>query len=65
MGLHLHTIILARARYSFSMDEEASLGFTDRQSWVEDVTQQIKGVGRQSVKASEDSVIKGVRQSKE
>lgn len=35
----------------------------DHSSWVEDVTQKIKGTtGRQVVKASEDSVIIGVRQ---
>jgi hypothetical protein len=37
----------------------------DRQSGVEDVTQEIKGTGTQRVKASEGSIIKGVRQSKE
>ncbi len=35
----------------------------DRCSWVEDVTQQMKGKGTQSVQASEDSVIKGVKQT--
>ena len=34
----------------------------DRSSWVEDVTQQMKGGGKQIVQASDDSVIKGVRQ---
>jgi hypothetical protein len=37
----------------------------DRQSWVEEVTQEIKGTGIQSIKASEGSTIRGVRQSKE
>ena len=37
----------------------------DRQSRREDVTQGLKGSGRQSVKASEDSAIRGVHQSKE
>jgi hypothetical protein len=36
----------------------------DRSSWVEDVTQQMTSGGRQTVKASQDSVIKGVRQIK-
>jgi hypothetical protein len=34
----------------------------DRSSWVEDVAQRIKGRGTQRVEASDDSVIKGVRQ---
>ncbi len=38
---------------------------TDRQSWVEEATQELKGTGTQSIKASEGSIIKGVRQSKE
>jgi hypothetical protein len=37
----------------------------DRSSWVEDVTQRMKGSGTQTVKASHDSVIKGVRQIKD
>jgi hypothetical protein len=37
----------------------------DRSSWVEDVTQRMKGGGTQTVKASHDSVISGVRQVKE
>jgi hypothetical protein len=37
----------------------------DRESRVEEVTQELKGTGTQSVKASEGSTIKGVRQSKE
>ena len=37
----------------------------DRSSWVEDVTQRMKGSGKQIVQASDDSVIKGVRQIKE
>ncbi len=37
----------------------------DRQSCVVEVTQELKGNGTQSVKASEGSTIKGVRQSKE
>lgn len=36
----------------------------DRRSWVEDVTQEIEGIGIQIAKASEDSVIKRVRQTK-
>ena len=36
----------------------------DRSSWVEDVVQDLKGTGRQSVRASEDSVIKNARQIK-
>jgi glycine/D-amino acid oxidase-like deaminating enzyme len=36
----------------------------DRGSWVEDVTQRMKGGGKQIVQASDDSVIKGVRQIK-
>ncbi len=36
-----------------------------RSSWVEDVTQRMKGTGAQTVKASDDSVIKGVRQTME
>ena len=35
----------------------------DRSSWVEDVTQQMKGKGMQRIEASEDSVIKGVKQT--
>ena len=34
-------------------------------SWVEDVTQRMKGGGKQIVQASDDSVIKGVRQIKQ
>jgi len=34
----------------------------ERGSWVEDVTQRMKGAGKQIVQASDDSVIKGVRQ---
>ncbi len=37
----------------------------DRGSWVEDVTQRLKGRGQQIVQASDDSVITGVRQIKE
>ena len=37
----------------------------ERGSWVEDVTQRMKGGGRQIVQASDDSVIKGVRQIKQ
>jgi hypothetical protein len=37
----------------------------DHSSWVEDVTQRMKGRGKQIVQASDDSVIKGVRQIKE
>jgi len=37
----------------------------DKSSWVEDITQRMKGSGEQIVKASNDSVIKGVRQIKE
>jgi hypothetical protein len=37
----------------------------DRGSWVEDVTQRMKGSGTQTVKASDDSVIKGVHQIKD
>ncbi len=37
----------------------------DRSSWVEDVTQRVKGTGTQIVQASDDSVIKGVRQIRE
>ena len=36
----------------------------DRQSWVEEVTQELRGSGKQSVKASDGSTIKNVRQSK-
>lgn len=36
----------------------------DRSSWVEDVTQELTGDGSQIVQASDDSVIKGVRQVK-
>ena len=36
-----------------------------RGSWVEDVTQRMKGGGEQIVRASDDSVVKGVRQVKE
>jgi hypothetical protein len=36
-----------------------------RSSWVEDVTQRMKGRGKQTVQASDDSVIKGVRQIQE
>lgn len=36
----------------------------DRSSWVEDVTQEMSGSGSQIVQASDDSVIKGVRQIK-
>ena len=37
----------------------------ERGSWVEDVTQRMKGGGGQIVQASDDSVIKGVRQIKQ
>jgi hypothetical protein len=37
----------------------------DRSSWVEDVTQRIKGTGIQRVQSSQDSVIVGVRQIKQ
>ena len=37
----------------------------DRQSRVEEVTQKLKGTGRQSIKASEGSTIRNVQQSKE
>ncbi len=37
----------------------------DRSSWVEDVTQRMKGSGKQIVQASDDSVITGVRQIKQ
>jgi len=37
----------------------------ERGSWVEDVTQRMKGGGEQIVRASDDSVVKGVRQVKE
>ena len=37
----------------------------DRSSWMEDVTQRMKGSGKQIVQASDDSVVKGVRQIKE
>lgn len=36
----------------------------DRSSWVEDVTQEMAGSGSQIVRASDDSVIKGVKQIK-
>ena len=36
----------------------------ERGSWVEDVTQRMKGGGKQIVQASDDSVIKGVQQIK-
>ena len=36
----------------------------DRMSWVEEVTQEMEGVGRQTVNASEDSVIKKIQQGK-
>jgi len=35
---------------------------TDRSSWVEDVTQEMSGSGSQIVQASDDSVIKGIKQ---
>jgi hypothetical protein len=34
----------------------------ERSSWVEDVTQRMEGSGKQTVRASDDSVITGVRQ---
>jgi len=37
----------------------------DHQSLVENVGQQLKGAGKQSVRASDNSVIRGVQQSKE
>ena len=37
----------------------------ERGSWVEDVTQRMEGGGKQIVQASDDSVIKGVRQIKQ
>jgi len=37
----------------------------ERGSWMEDVTQRMKGGGKQIVQASDDSVIKGVRQIKQ
>jgi len=37
----------------------------ERGSWVEDVTQRMKGGGKQIVQASDDSVIKDVRQIKQ
>lgn len=36
----------------------------ERSSWVEDITQDMAGGGEQSVKAKNDSVIKGVKQLK-
>ena len=36
----------------------------DRSSWVEDITQDLEGSGKQIVQASEDSVVKGVKQTK-
>jgi hypothetical protein len=36
----------------------------NQSSWVEEVTQEIEGTGIQTVGASEDSIIKGVRQTK-
>lgn len=36
----------------------------DRNSWVEDIEQSMTGAGKQIVKASDDSVIRGVRQIK-
>lgn len=36
----------------------------ERQSWVEQVTQQLEGNGRQTVQASDRSVIKGVQQTR-
>lgn len=35
-----------------------------RGSWVEEVAQEMKGIGRQTIQASENSVIKNVRQIK-
>jgi hypothetical protein len=37
----------------------------ERASWVEDITQHMKNGGKQIVKASDESVIRGVRQVKE
>jgi hypothetical protein len=37
----------------------------DKSSWVEDITQRMKGSGEQIVQASDDSVIRCVKQSKE
>ncbi len=37
----------------------------DRSSWVENVTQQMKRSGTQTVQSSDDSVIKGVKQTME
>lgn len=34
----------------------------DRQSWIENVNQEIRGAGKQSVEAREGSVVKGVTQ---
>ena|SRR2546423_1682966 len=36
----------------------------DRSSWVENVVQELEGRGTQTIRASEDSVIKGVRQTR-
>jgi hypothetical protein len=36
----------------------------DRGSWVEEVAQEMQGTGRQTIQASENSVIKNVRQAK-
>jgi len=36
----------------------------DRKNWVEDVTQQLKGIGTQRVKISDKSVGKRMRQTK-
>jgi len=37
----------------------------DRSSWVEDVSQRMKGTGTQTVEAKDHSVIRGVRQIKD
>jgi len=42
--------------------EAAQQVLADRSSWVEDVPQRMKGTSKQIVQASDDSVIKGVRQ---
>lgn len=44
--------------------ESIQLVLADHSTWVEGVTQQLKGTGKQIVQADNNSVIKGVRQTK-
>lgn len=44
--------------------QEAVQRVTAESSWIEDVVQEIRGYGRQTIEAKDGSVIKGIRQSR-